>query len=203
MIPAVPGGSRRGDDSGISNTDGITSDPTIRGVVDDPSGVASFQASLDGGAFANASAYLSGEGFTLTPVGLAALNGGTALIDGTHTVSLQATDSLGHQSTAIHLSFVLQSTRPLPPSNVHLLASDLTGTSSTITKDRSLTVQMSAPSGTIVTLYMNGTQVGQQTAGSSQLQFAVPGTLGDGQYIFTATAGTVSAWSARSPRACR
>ena len=37
-------------DTGISNTDGITSDPTITGVVDDPSGVASFQASLDGGA---------------------------------------------------------------------------------------------------------------------------------------------------------
>ena len=88
-------------DTGISNTDGITSDPTITGVVDDPSGVASFQASLDGGAMMDATSYLSGEGFTLTPASLAALNGGTALIDGTHTVSLQATDSLGHQSTAI------------------------------------------------------------------------------------------------------
>ena len=51
---------------------------------------------------------------------------------------------------------------------------------------------MSAPAGTIVTLYMNGTSVGQQTATSAPLDFAVPGPLADGQYLFTATAGTVS-----------
>ena len=89
------------DDTGISSTDGITSDPTITGVVDDPSGVASFQAALGRRRdVASVSAYLSGEGFTLTPADLAALNGGTPLADGSHTVSLQATDSLGHQSTA-------------------------------------------------------------------------------------------------------
>ena len=41
---------------------------------------------------------------------------------------------------------------------------------------------------------MNGASVGQQTSTSSTtpLDFAVPGTLADGQYLFTATAGTVS-----------
>ncbi len=40
---------------------------------------------------------------------------------------------------------------------------------------------------------MNGAQVGQQTASSQhRCNFAVPGQLADGQYIFTATAGTVS-----------
>ena len=107
---------------------------------------------------------MNGEGFTLTAADLATINGGVALTDGPHTVSLRATDSLGHQSTMSHVSFTLESTRPLPPSNVHLIASDLTGTSNTITKSRSLTVEMSAPAGTIVTLYMNGTQIGQQTA---------------------------------------
>ncbi len=179
-------------DTGLSSTDGITYDPTIKGLVDDPSGVMSFQAALDGGAMMDATPYLSGEGFTLTAADLAALNGGTALSDGPHTVSLQATDSLGHESAVFDYSFALESTRPLPPTGVQLLASDLTGTSNTITKDRSLTVQMSAPTGTIVTLYMNGTQVGQQTAASATLDFAVPGTLADGQYLFTATAGTVS-----------
>ncbi len=75
---------------------------------------------------------------------------------------------------------------------MQLLASDLTGTSHTITRDRTLTVELTAASGTIVTLYMNGAAVGQQTSASNPLEFAVPGTLADGQYLFTATAETVS-----------
>ncbi len=91
-------------DTGISNTDGITYDPTITGVVNDPSGVKSFQASIDGGAMMDATSFLTGEGFTLTAADLATLNGGTALADGSHTVALQATDNLGNQSTVYHLS---------------------------------------------------------------------------------------------------
>ncbi len=179
-------------DTGISSTDSITSDPTITGLADDPSGVMKFQVSVDGGAMTDATSFLTGEGFTLTAADLAMLNGGTAISNGPHTIALQATDSLGNQSSVYHVFFDLESTRPLPPTSVQLLASDLTGTSGTITKDRSLTVEMSAASGTIVTLYMNGVQVGQQTAMSVPLQFAVPGSLADGQYIFSATAETVS-----------
>ena len=179
-------------DTGISSTDSITSDPTITGLANDPSGVEKFQVSIDGGAMIDATSFLTGEGFTLTAADLATLNGGTALPDGSHAIALQATDSLGNQSSIYHVFFNLESTRPLPPTGVQLLASDLTGTSGTITKDRTLTVQMSAPAGMIVTLYMNGAQVGQQTATSGQLQFAVSGSLADGQYLFTATAETVS-----------
>ena len=179
-------------DTGVSASDGITYDPTISGVVDDPSGVASFQAGLDGGKLVDVTALLSGLGFTFTAANLATINGGTPLPDGKHTLSLQATDSLGYTSTPVSLSFDLETTRPLPPANVHLIASDLTGTSNTITKDRTLTVELSAPAGTIVTVYMSGTPIGQQTATSAPLDFAVPGSLADGQYIFTATAATVS-----------
>ena len=120
---------------------------------------------------------LNGVGFTFTAADLATINGGTPITDGAHTLSLQATDSLGHESSAFTVSFTLQSTRPLPPTGVQLIASDLTGTSNTITKDRTLTVQLTAPAGTIVTLYMNGASVGQQTSASSTspIQFVVPG----------------------------
>ena len=180
------------DDTGFSSTDGITSDPTITGVVDDPGGVVLFQAALDGGSMVDVTSLLSGVGFTLTPASLATLNGGTPLADGLHTVSLQAADSLGHSSAVYRVSFNLEATQPLPPTNLHLIPSDLTGTSNTITKDRSLTVELSAAPGNLVTLYVNGAAVGQQTASQAPLDFAIPGTLTDGQYLFTATAGTLS-----------
>ncbi len=181
------------DDTGISSTDGITYDPTITGIVDDPSGVSSFQAALDGSSMVDVTALLTGVGFTLTAANLATINGGTPLVDGPHTLTLQATDSLGHESGVFSLSFTLEATRPLPPTNLHLVASSLTGTSLTVTKSRSLTVELSAPAGTLVTLYMNGTSIGEQTApASGVLDFAVPGQLADGQYLFTANAGTVS-----------
>ena len=182
------------DDTGLPGTVDITSDPTIAGVVDDPMGVASFQASLDGGPMVNVTATLTGVGFTLTPAELATINGGPAIADGPHTLSLQATDSLGHQSAPVTVSFTLQTTRPLPPTNVQLIAGDLTGTSNTITKDRTLTVELTAASGTIVTLYMNGASVGQQTCDIEHEPDAIrhPGPLADGQYLFTATAETLS-----------
>ena len=63
------------------STDGITSDPTITGVVDDPSGVSSFQAALDGGGMVDVTSLLTGVGFTFTAADLATINGGTPIID--------------------------------------------------------------------------------------------------------------------------
>ena len=54
-------------------------------------------------------------------------------------------------------------------------------------------MELSAPAGTLVTLYMNGTSDRPADARPRRpLDFAVPGPLADGQYLFTATAGTVS-----------
>ena len=96
------------------------------------------------------------------------------------------------QSAVFTLSFTLSSTRPLPPTNVHLITGDLTGTSNTETKARNLTVELSSAAGTLVTLYMNGTQISQAPAAGSPLDFEVPGTLPDGKYFFTATAASAS-----------
>ena len=99
---------------------------------------------------------------------------------------------MGHTSAIFQVSIDLQATQPLPPSNLHLIASDLTGSSTSTTKDRSLTVELSAQPGTLVTLYENGVPLGQQTATSSPLDFVIPGSLADGSYLFTATAETLS-----------
>ena len=63
--------------------------------------MSSFQAALDGGTMVDVTSLLNGVGFTLTAADLATINGGTPLADGPHTLSLQATDSLGHASAAI------------------------------------------------------------------------------------------------------
>ncbi len=185
-------------DTGGNN---VTYDPTIAGVVDDPSGVGTFQAALDNGKMVNVLSLLNGAGFTFTATNLATINGGVALTDGPHSLTLQATDSLGHASGEFTLSFTLNSTRPLPPVNLHLLVANLTGTSQTTTKSRSFTVEMAAAVGTLVTLYQNGTQVGQATTpASGVLDFSIAGPLPDGAYLFTATAtsasGLVSPFSA-------
>ena len=179
-------------DTGLSATDGITSDATISGTVDDPSGVGAFRASLDGGPFVDVRSLLIGVGFTFSAANLATIHGGAPIADGPHTLALLATDSLGHASAASSLSFALDSVRPLPPAGLHLLPGDLTGTSQAATRSRSFTVELSSPAGTLVTLYMNGAAVSQLTAGSGPLDFPIAGPLADGQYLFTATAGTAS-----------
>ena len=132
------------DDTGISSTDGITFDAAITGVVDDPAGVLSFQARSTAGTMVDVTSLLNGVGFTFTAANLATLNGGTPLADGPHTLYLQASDSLGFTSAIYHVSFDLRQRSRCHPSNLHLIASDLTGSSTTTTKDRSLTVELSA-----------------------------------------------------------
>ena len=181
------------DDTGVSSTDGITFDPTIKGVVDDPSGVASFQAAIDGGGMVDVTSLLSGVGFTLTAANLATLNGGTPLADGLHTLLSAGGRQPGPQVGGI--PGVVQ-----PGSHAAVAADELAFDrqrpdrhehdrhEGPLAHGRALR----AVPGSEVTLYMNGTVIGQQTAGTAPLDFVVPGTLADGQYLFTATAVTVS-----------
>ena len=136
------------DDTGISSTDGITYDPTITGLVNDPSGVQNFEVSIDGGAMANATSFLNGEGFTLTAADLATLNGGTAL--GRWLAHHRATGDGQPGDSINRVPRVLRSREHAAACHrreCNCSPSDLTGTSSTITKDRSLTVEMSGPDG--------------------------------------------------------
>jgi cyclophilin family peptidyl-prolyl cis-trans isomerase len=108
--------ARLAHDTGTSNSDGLTNDPTVTGTVSDPpGGIVSFRAGFDNtppSGFANVTDTLLASGsFTLDPNRLRAINGGT-LPDGPHTLHLQATDARG-EVTSFDLAFTLDTTAPL------------------------------------------------------------------------------------------
>ena len=86
-------------DTGESNSDGITTDPSISGSVSDPAGVASLTAGLNDAALADfQSVTLESDGsFSLSLADLEAL-AGVLLADGTHRLRLIASDNLGNES---------------------------------------------------------------------------------------------------------
>ncbi len=113
-------------DTGISSSDGITSNAAIGGTVTDPDGIASLVAGFGATPTIDISANLSGNSFTLSPAQLATLNGGT-LPDGTYTLRVQATDDLDNPSAILSIPFTLDTTPPATPTLGLAAASD-TGT---------------------------------------------------------------------------
>jgi hypothetical protein len=100
-------------DTGVSATDGITSDDTVVGKITDSQHLmVELRAGFDGTSPANFSNIaLNPDGsFTLTPAQLAAIAGGL-LADGSHTLHLVACDQAGNLSS-FDLSFTLDGTPP-------------------------------------------------------------------------------------------
>jgi hypothetical protein len=100
-------------DTGVSATDGITSDDTVVGKITDSQNLmVELRAGFDSTSPANFSNIsLNPDGsFTLTPAQLAAIAGG-ALADGPHTLHLVACDQAGNLSS-FNVSFTLDTTPP-------------------------------------------------------------------------------------------
>ena len=98
-------------DTGISESDGLTFDPTITGTVTDVSQITSFQAGFEG-QLLDVLADLQADGsFNFDFNRLEALNGGT-LSDGEYTLELVATDAVGNNSEPLTLSFTLDTQLP-------------------------------------------------------------------------------------------
>jgi hypothetical protein len=101
---------------GTTNSDGITSDPSVAGTVTDSSPITAFSAGFDGvpiTAFVSILADLQANGsFALSPAEIARINGGSALLDGAHTLNLVATDQAGNVSSTYGLSFTLDDQPP-------------------------------------------------------------------------------------------
>jgi len=139
-------------DTGVSNADDLTNDPTMAGnVTDSQSGVATLVASVDGGS-AIAVAFDQFGHFTFDP-GLAP--DGTD--DGSHRVVFTATDNESNVATTA-LLFTLDTLAPAAPANVMLTPNTDTGTSNTdgITSNTSPTAEGDAESGSMVTLFVDG-----------------------------------------------
>ncbi|MCY2990701.1 MAG: Ig-like domain-containing protein, partial [Planctomycetota bacterium] len=92
---------------GGTNTDGLTSDPTVTGQLFGPSPVVALSASIDASAqntLIDVSASIAGDSFTLAPEVMERING-APLAAGAHVVTLIASDALGRQSSAVTLAF--------------------------------------------------------------------------------------------------
>ena len=100
-------------DTGISNADRLTSDPTIQGGAADPNGIATLEAAFDLGTtpvFHDITGTLANGTFRLSPADLAALLG-SPLSDGNDQLLVRAHDDAGNVSTS-ETSFTLDRTPP-------------------------------------------------------------------------------------------
>ncbi len=103
-------------DTGSSNTDKLTNNPTIQGTIKDDSRIGKIQAQLDGGKSYNISSELSRSGkFTLDKADIQRINGGQQLTDGEHTIKIIAADVFGNTTTN-NLTFTLDTTAPVKAS---------------------------------------------------------------------------------------
>jgi hypothetical protein len=111
-------------------------------------------------------------------------------LDGTHSLTAQATDSADNTSAASStLSIQIDTATPVAPT--------ITGTSPT--NDATPTLSGTAEAGAIVTVYDGTTALGQATANAGGTFSFIPGTLSEEGHLITATttdsAGNTSAAS--------
>jgi PhoPQ-activated pathogenicity-related protein len=172
---------------GVPNSDGITKQPDVAGSLTSTLPVTSFLAGLDAGPVStNVQGLVQPNGqFTITAATLNTIYGGS-LPDGAHTLHLRAQNSIG-TLTQRDVSFTLKRSIAAPQMPDLTTGSD-TGSSSTdnVTNDNTPTVSVAAEVGSIVTLYVNGSPVGQQVASPTAV-FTLA-ALGDSSYQITATA---------------
>lgn len=152
-----------------------TATPTFTwNVTDDDSGVASSTISIDGGSAVAVTGtdITSGNTYSYTP---------SALADGSHTITVNATDNDGNTATAVSVTISIDTVPPVL--NVTSPASDTVTNVSTITVAGTTSDVTSSP----VTLTVNGTTVSVASDGS----FSTTVTLAEGSntIIVVATDG--------------
>ncbi|MGB3401310.1 MAG: S8 family serine peptidase [Microcoleaceae cyanobacterium] len=100
-------------DTGDSNTDGVTTDPTVTGTITDAGEIVALRAGFDGN-LTDISDELGADGsFELNQLDLQILQG-TPLVDGEISLEVEAEDEFG-QVSGTTLSFTLDTTTPPPP----------------------------------------------------------------------------------------
>ncbi len=167
-------------DSGASNIDSITNvkTPTFTGTT-----AAGLQVDLvmDG-------TVVLGTATAASPSGNWSITA-TAMPDGAHLITSRVHELNGNTTVSSPLAVVIDTAAPAAPAIAGI--ADDTGVSPTdgITSDKTLTVNGTAESSTIITVSEGGTQLGTATANSSGAwSFVDIRTLADGAHAYTATA---------------
>jgi RHS repeat-associated protein len=179
-----------------TNSDKITSDPTIVGSITDSNAIVEFRAGFNNTPTANFTNVLvqrNADGsFRFTRTQLEQINGGS-LPDGTHTLKLIAKDYVGNTNDIYSFTFTLDTTEPAP-TNLDLAASSDLGRSDidNITRNTTPNITGKANAGALIQLSNNGQTVGQATADSNGNWQITTSTLVNGTYNFTATATDVA-----------
>jgi RHS repeat-associated protein len=126
-------------DTGASNSDRLTLDPTINGQIKSDRPITSLQGSLNSGSAIDISSALKADGaFTLSLEQYEALSNGS-LPDGNYSLVLQATNDRGGKSAPVTVSFTLD--RTPPPLDFNLAPASDTGVlGDKITSDRTVTL---------------------------------------------------------------
>jgi PhoPQ-activated pathogenicity-related protein len=182
---------------GTPNSDGITADPTVAGTLTASTSIASFKVGLNSGPVTtNALGQLSGGTFSLNQAFLETINGGP-LADGPYVVHLQTVDADG-LGAAAEVALTLK-TSIATPAIPDLIAADDSGASSTddITKINTPRIDVSAETGSLVRIYVDGSPVDTGTGGPG-LQFMLA-TLSDGPHNVHVVSQDGAGNSATSP----
>ncbi|MEL6107772.1 MAG: Ig-like domain-containing protein, partial [Planctomycetota bacterium] len=185
-------------DTGSSDSDLLTKDATVTGMVNDASRIASFQVSVDGSAFVNSLGSLVDNMFTLDRSVLEAVKD-ARLEDGDVTVRLLATDVVGHVSDVVELTFELDTTRPDTPAPLGLDPASDSGTiGDGFTNESPLIFNTSVDATDAeVILFSDGEEVDRQ-AGGGDVVLSVTSLPGRHRYVAQSVdaAGNVSFFTA-------
>ena len=170
------------DDTGISNTDNITSvvRPTFSGSAEPNCTV-----------FIYSSAQELSQSTTSDANGDWSISLSADLTEGAHGIYVTATDAAGNVSVASNsLSVTIDKTAPGAPLSLDLDAASDTGISDTdnITSVKTPTINGTAEVGSTVKLYSGPTLLGSAVADGTGSWSIVSSTLADGTYSLTATA---------------
>ena len=174
-------------DTGLDNSDGITTDPTITGSITDASEIASFRAGFNDTPltdFVDVTPSLQPDGsFVLDPVQLDTI-AGEPLADGTYTLHLQASDAGGLTSDLFNLEFTLETLDPNAPDApaVVLLSPDNLTTNSTPM------LFVAAEPDSQIQLFLDGVPINATVVDDLGLATIETMPLSNGTYELTATA---------------
>jgi RHS repeat-associated protein len=176
-------------DTGASNSDKITFNPTVSGTISDASQIAGFKASFDGVNYVSILSQKQADGtFTLDKTQLATV-AGTPLIDGNYTLHLIATDEFGNVSQSYDTAFKLDTTITVP-ANLKLAVGGDTGVSNSdnITKINTPIITGTGEIGATIKLTEGTVLIGQTTVGTDGTWQITSSQLTNGNHRLTATA---------------
>ncbi|MGB8170534.1 MAG: Ig-like domain-containing protein, partial [Chthoniobacteraceae bacterium] len=178
-------------DTGVSATDSITSDPTIAGTATDNIGVTQLEAAFGSDPFVSVTTSLVAGAFSLDRAKLEMVKGST-LADGTYTLHLRASDAAGNQRTT-DVTFTLDTTAPLAPSFDLSPASDTGAPGDKLTSAAVVTLTGTAEGNARVNFGSVVSQAGPTGA------FLLPNvTLAEGDNLFMLTASDAAGNSAQT-----